>query len=198
MHRFWSAVLALTVLGGCADVNGSSSADGDNTGWMDSRGDRRIENAAIYSAIVRRLITRETQLGAATSPYKVVYILDGPVAGAEDPDKPVAELVPDDSFSKVQKRWMRVDLADLAPVHFVTSRSDVVVDTKGGSAPGHVVHQGVLITLGPIKSKAPAVVAVGNNRWAGGLDGQWLTYVVKRVDGGWTVSGVAGNKGAIS
>ncbi len=57
--------------------------------------------------------------------------------------------------------------------------------------PGHVVRRGVLISLGRIVWIGRRTARVANNRWASGLNGQWLTYVLTLDHSSWRIAGVS-------
>ena len=84
-------------------------------------------------------------------------------------------------------------LHGLPPVTFVPQRGAVIT----GSGSGHVIQAGVLITLGRI-TRDHGTVSVANNRWATGLNGQWLRYLVRKTNGTWHVTGIARGTVAIS
>jgi hypothetical protein len=156
-------------------------------------------SAAIYTAVVRQLVTKDHTFGGADPGFKVVYVLDGVVVDAADPSKRPSAHDPKEPFSHDVKDGLRFlsTLAELPPVEFVAERDSVVTGTRSGSSPGHVKNGGVLISLGPIKGDANRV-EVANSLWINGLAGQWLTYVVERGDGGWAVTGISGRRMAIS
>ena len=45
--------------------------------------------AAIYSAVIRQLVMKDNMFGSAPTSFKVVYVLDRPIAGAADPQAQV-------------------------------------------------------------------------------------------------------------
>lgn len=79
-------------------------------------------------------------------------------------------------------------LPDLPPVQFVSDRETVVT----GEAPGHVINDGVLIALGPVRWGGSAKATIGSNRWANGLNGQWVTYVLDYSKAEWRIGGTTG------
>lgn len=140
--------------------------------------------AAIYSAVIRQLVTNDASRGAGA--IKRVYVIDGAVGSAEDPQQSLSRQRPP-RFDPAVKDGIITALSDLPPLTFISDRSAVVA----GQGPGHVIHGGVLLTLGPIRGDG-GTVTVGNSYWINGLDGQWLTYVVQERATGWTIKGTAG------
>ena len=60
-----------------------------------------------------------------------------------------------------------------------------------GAAPGHVIHNGVLVTVGPVR-RLGAQVEVAGSSWVNGLDGRWSTHILERAPGGWRVVATTG------
>jgi hypothetical protein len=147
----------------------------------------------IYAAVIRQLVTRDHTFGGADPGFRVIYVLDGVVEGAEDPEKPVDEHDPERPFSHDLKDAMRSlsALAGVPPIEFVAERGSVVVGEDSGKRPGHVKAGGVLISLGPIEGAGDRV-EVGNSLWINGQAGQWLTYVVEYRKGVWHLTGTTG------
>jgi hypothetical protein len=149
-------------------------------------------DALVYAAVVRQLVARDHGFGGAASPYRRVYVLDGVVPDAADPMHPTDH--PGARFAAGMARRIAAELGDLPPVRFVRSRRLVI----RGHAAGHVIHRGVLITLGPIEWVDSRTANVGNSRWANGLNGQWLTYTITLRHSSWRVTGIAGSTATIS
>lgn len=148
--------------------------------------------AAIYAAVIRQLVTVDHGFGGAPSPYRHVYVLNGVVPSAADPMHLVSRpIIP---FKPSLAQAISAKLQGLPPVSFVRNRGGVVA----GRNPGHVTHAGVLITLGQITWRNHTTAVVANNRWATGLNGQWLKYIVRPHSGEWSVTGVADGTVAIS
>lgn len=147
--------------------------------------------AAIYSAVIRELVTKDNTFGSAPRSVKVIYVLDHPIEGAGDPEARATTRSSQEGFSEALKMAIRARLAELFPVKFVPSRSSAVVGEEAGASPGHVRAGGVLITLGPIVEKE-GDVRVGNSWWMNGLAGQWSTYVLGERGAGWKVTGLSG------
>jgi hypothetical protein len=150
-------------------------------------GPTSIERAAdVYSAVVRRLVTKDHTFGTAPSPFKRVYIVDGVVADASGPRMPAYAEVKR-PFAAAVKSRMLAALEDLPPIEFVRDGSDVVVDKN--DCP-RVKADGVLLSLGPISGTYR--VTVPNGLFFACLGGQWLTYVLEPKGDGWTVVGTKG------
>jgi hypothetical protein len=139
---------------------------------------------AIYAAVIRQLVTKDHTFGGADPGFKAVYVLDGPVKGAGDSDTTVDALASETRFGPDVKEGLRTALADLPPLRFVKDRRSVITA-------GHVLNDGVLLTLGPILGAGPDV-KVSNSLWIDVLAGQWLTYVLKQTGTGWKVVGTDG------
>lgn len=147
--------------------------------------------ASIYAAVVRQLVTKDHTFGRTDPGFRMVYVLDGSVAGVADPSRRVTKQAPADRFPARLKEILRLQLADLPPLEFVARRSDVVVGEEAGTSPGQVVDGGVLVTLGPIRTRRNRVT-VACSLWINGLAGSWQTYVLARRGGRWIVRGTTG------
>ena len=143
----------------------------------------RVERTVgIYAAVIRQLVS------SAAGRTVHVYVIDGPVDGAEDPMRPLNEQRPTVAFDPAVKEGLTSALSDIRSLTFVADRSQVVA----GREPGHVIGRGVLLTVGPIHSDG-STVTVGSNYWMNGLAGQWQTYVVQDRGTGWAVTGTQGS-----
>jgi hypothetical protein len=140
---------------------------------------------AIYSAVIRRLVTRDHTFGRAKSPFKHVYIVDGSVENAGHVTR---EGEPGKPFSSQVMEGIRAELRGLPPLDFVPDREAVLLGRYGA---GGVKNQGVVISLGPIPAGSDKV-KVENNLWCGSTCGQWLTYVVELQNGRWRITGTVG------
>ena len=146
---------------------------------------RRIE---IYSAVIRRLVTRDHTFGSGPSPFQRVYVLDGVISDASDPMAanllgPAARPFPPPLVSGIRERLRR-----LPPLRFVNNAKRV----RRGKPLYGVKNDGVIISLGRIEVTRPHRVQVSNSLWCGGLCGQWLTYVLREEDGRWRITGTTG------
>jgi hypothetical protein len=140
----------------------------------------------VYAAVIRRLVTRDHTFGAAASPFRHIYVVDGVDATAASPANGLGE--PGARFDHDLKEALRRELRDLPPLDFVSDPDSVRVGKHGMDG---VRNNGVIITLGPLPRGAKKV-KVSNSLWCGGLCGQWLTYVVELREGAWRVTGTTG------
>ena len=142
-------------------------------------------SAAIYSAVVERLVREDHTFGRGESPFEHVYVIDGPVPRAGNPIQSFTSE-PEEPFPDDLKAAIEAELRDLPPVDFVSDRESVLREK-----PGRVINRGVIVSLGPIAPSGNRV-RVANNLWCGALCGQWLTYVVERHADRWRVAGTVG------
>ncbi|MGH2820952.1 MAG: hypothetical protein ACRDJ5_09905, partial [Actinomycetota bacterium] len=138
--------------------------------------------AAIYAAVIHRLVSRDHTFGGGKSPFEHVYVVDGAVAMAGHVMKAGKLGAP---FAHSAKGAIRRRLRSLPPIDFVRDPDSV------RSGVGEVENNGVIITLGPIPSGRNKV-EVENNLWCGGLCAQWLTYVLERQEEKWRITGTTG------
>jgi len=190
MRRLVLALLLLAALGCGGAANEHQSPSVGSLAERTTSTSQSSRTAAIYASVVRQLVTKDHTFGGGDPGFKVVYIVDGVMKGAEALDGSGAKG-PDEPFNTAVKAQMHAALTDLPPLRFVTRWGSVVVGTAGGTSPGYVKNKGVLLSLGPIRGKGNRV-EVGNNLFITGLAGQWLTYVVEKRDGVWKVTGTTG------
>lgn len=188
--RVLLALIAVFAASACSDSNSGVSHPGSSNDGAESFHASR--QALVYAAVIRQLVTKDAGFGGAPSLYRHVYVLDGVAPTAADPMHLVSQ--PAKPFVEGLGLQIAAGLRRLPPLTFVRSRGLVIT----GAKPGHVVHRGVLITLGRIQWVDAQTARVANNRWASGLNGQWLTYTVKYDHSSWRVTGVSGNRAAIS
>ena len=180
-------ILFLLGCGGDSNRQGDASAsDADTAGSSTLTGGAR--SVAIYSSVIRQLVTKDHTFGQGDPGFEVVYVLDGPVEGAEDSMKTTSEYVPARPFGEDVKAALKEELVDLPPIVFVRDRASVIAGERSGPSPGHVINDGVLLTLGPIIG-GERRVEVGSNLWINGRAGLWITYVVKHRGAEWNVTG---------
>ena len=140
----------------------------------------------IYAAVIRQLVTKDHTFGGAPSPFDHVFILDGLRQGAGNPNKGMGP--PDKRFSREIKKALKIELASLPPIDFISDPDSVRV---GKDLMGGVKRDGVIVTVGPIVGRGHNV-KVSNSIWCGGLCGQWLTYRLKLRGGNWRIMGTVG------
>jgi hypothetical protein len=140
----------------------------------------------IYSAVIRRLVTKDHTFGGGPSPFHYVYVVNGAINDAGDPlgdhFGPAAEPFPPVVIDGIEER-----LRDLPPVRFIIDGSRV----RRGEEGLRVKNEGVIISLGPIE-REKGDIQVPTGLWCGGTCGQWLTYVLERRDQSWRITGTAG------
>ena len=192
---FRSVVLASSVsllLVACGGSNGPATGGG-------SRGeteaatdpDEATRAGKVYATVIRHLVTPDRTFGDARPPFEIVYVLDGAVRGAVDPNRATEEGVAPRPFPAETTALVRESLEDLVPVSFVRARKQVVTGEAAGSSPGRVVDGGVLVTLGRIEARGGRVT-VATSMWVSGLAGEWATYVLESRWGRWRVTGTTG------
>jgi hypothetical protein len=147
-------------------------------------------DALVYAAVIHYLVEKQHGFGGAKSPYRHVYVVNGIVPSAGNPN--VAITNPKEPFSDRLTKEIAAELEKLPPLTFVRTRLEAIK----GTPPGYVINRGVLITLAEIKWTSGHTATVANNRWASGLNGQWLTYNLRYKGGAWHVNGTL--KGSIS
>jgi hypothetical protein len=184
-------LLALsTIVSGCSGERASRPESGSRPENArpsgKAQGDQR--KASIYAAVIRRLVTKDHTFGGEPSPFERVFVIDGVVERAADPSAGAHQIALK-PFGAGTKKGMARDLTDLRPLHFVSDPQSVIVETKGCA---RVKGRGVLISLGPISSGTAETVTVANGLFFACLGGQWLTYVLKPVAGGWRVVATTG------
>jgi hypothetical protein len=144
----------------------------------------------IYSAVIRRLVTKDHTFGGGPLPFNHVYVVNGAISDAGDPlgnhFGPPKEPFPSELVHDIEQR-----LQDLPPVRFVSDANDL---RRGQEGAGGVKNNGVIITLSPIQQK-DGKVHVSNGLWCGGTCGQWLTYVLVEDGARWKITGTTGPYG---
>jgi hypothetical protein len=185
VRRFSVALLGLLfVMAGCVGQSREPppSEAAPTVSPTESRQVRVDRTVAIYSAVIRRLVTKDHTFGRAKSPFEHVYVVSGAVPKAGHVTR---EGEPGKPFSREVMEGIRAELRDLPPLDFVPERDSVLLGAGG------VMNQGVVISLGPIPPGTERVT-VENNLWCGYTCGQWLTYVLELQDGRWRVTGTQG------
>ena len=145
--------------------------------------------AEIYAAVIRRLVTKDHTFGQGESPFKHVYVINGPIPDAGDPETVGDAFGPaSEPFSSEVIAGIEEELKDLPPVTFIADGNDV---RHGERGMGGVKNDGVIISLGPLE-RNEGRIHVSNRLWCGGLCAQWLTYVLAEDDGRWKITGTTG------
>lgn len=184
MKNVLSTLFVVTMLAtGCANEPAARSTTA-TPGTSTSEAKGQIE---IYSAVIRRLVTKDHTFGRAPSPFNYVYVVNGPIKDAGDPlgdhFGPASRPFPSKIVDGIKE-----ELQDLPPVRFVIDANDL---RRGKEGAGGVKNDGVIISLGPIERKKGRV-HVSNGLWCGGTCGQWLTYVLAEDEGRWKITGTTG------
>lgn len=136
--------------------------------------------AEIYAAVIRELVAMNQRGGRPRSP--VVYVVDGIVPGAGDPNRDY--FTPARPFGKDVVDGLRQRLGDeLFDLRFVDDGEDALRSVRTGA----VKNAGVVVSLGPIERKN-GHVRVPNMLWCDGKCAQWVTYVLDERDGRWVVT----------
>jgi hypothetical protein len=174
-----SACYRSTESGPTTETGGQTTETSSTTIEPDAR------TVAVYSAVVRQLVTKDHTFGGEESPFDRVFIV-----ARTDPkaNSPYTHPLDGPRLTAGVQAAILHELSDLPPVRFVDDPDSVIVGEKRCA---HVRGNGVLITLGPI-SGGPRRLAVPNRMFFACLGGQWLTYVLERSDGDWQVVGTRG------
>lgn len=152
-------------------------------------GPRAQAEVEIYSAVIRRLVTEDHTFGSGESPFKQVFVVDGPIEDAGDPMNGSAAFGPSPHpFTPEVKEGIAEELNDLPPLEFVSNANEVRSGEDGMEGPK---GNGVIVSLGPIEPHKNKT-HVSNMLWCGGLCGQWLTYVLEESEGDWNITGTTG------
>lgn len=174
------------VVGGCTDGAPPASAPSPTASPAAPAPPVPSDDARIYSAVVRRLVTKDHTFGRTSSAFDVVYVLDGASKSAGDPMRDLFQRPPRPFAERLVAGMRRELLGGVPPVRFVDDLDRALKDRSS------VRNDGVAIALGPIERKGSDRVHVPNTLWCGGLCAQWQTYVVVRRGGRWVVTGTTG------
>jgi hypothetical protein len=139
-----------------------------------------VDRVAVYAEVVRHMTTEQGQ----PSGFRVIYVLDRLVGNHADPDDPAVG----EPLTPGERREMAAAVQDVAPVEFVSTRSEVVGAAEEGE---RVENEGIFLTLGPV-SGGDDLVLVPATSYLGNLAASWQTWVVERVDDRWRVTGTEG------
>lgn len=143
---------------------------------------------AVYSAVIRQLVTKDHTFGAEGPGLEVLYVLDRPVDTAGSPDTGTTSEREGEPFSADLRARLRAALSDLPAIEFVSGRDEVVVERDGFPM---VKGKGGLVTLGPLPEGGERL-EVPASLYFTGLAGIWLTYVVEASGAEWKVTGTTG------
>ena len=143
-------------------------------------GGDRPDHVAVYEAVVRHMTTEQGQ----ASGFQVIYVLDRVVGNQADPDDPAAG----EPLGTAERDALAVAVRDVAPVEFVSTRSEVVGPRAEGA---RVENGGIFLTLGPISPDDERILVPASS-YLGNLAASWQTWVVERVDDGYRVTGTEG------
>jgi hypothetical protein len=144
-------------------------------------------DGAIYAEVIRELVIGNDDFGRGRSNFETVYVIDGALSAA---GRPRGDLLarPSEPFdARIAHAIREGSDGEMPTVRFV-DRAQVAVEDDANMS---VVERGVLIALGRIEKRGETV-RVPNTLWCGGKCSRWLTYVLRRGDGGWTVTGTSG------
>lgn len=189
MRKMPVLLLALVLVVAACDSESPPEPRVENQGNLSPKAhqdDADPRTVEIYAAVIRRLVTKDHTFGGAPSPFDHVFILDGLRQGAGDPSKGMGP--PDKRFSREIKEALKIELASLPPIDFISDPDSVRV---GRDLMGGVKKNGVIVTVGPILGRGRNV-KVPNSIWCGGLCGQWLTYRLTLRGGNWRIMGTVG------
>jgi hypothetical protein len=189
------AMAALFVAGAACgpDTKANRSRDTD-IGFEGGAGSTASDNhrtAQIYAAVIRQLVLKDDTFGGPNPYFKRVFVFERVVRRAGNPMGSVSQTTSGELLSADVKQQILKLSTDLPPTRFISRRGAVIGGKSANDPIGRVVHDGVLITLGPIRHSSSGV-QVPNNLWVSGLAGQWLTYVLTQARDGWQITGTAG------
>ena len=147
-----------------------------------------VPRAPIYLSVLREQITRDR--GYFEGRFPDVYVLDtadSTISASADPSEPRREPI-----TAADQRAIVTGLAGIANVRFVDDPESVLVRRDGCPS---VRGSGVLIALAPpTGNRFHLEVAVSTYLSCSG--GSWVTFVLERDRGAWTVTGDTGVGGA--
>ncbi len=143
------------------------------------------KQAAIFAAVLRRYLSTPGE-NSFPDPFETAYILSRTDPSAADPmsgGTPAGTPI-----TAAEQSYLVETLRDLTEVEFVASPEEVLTTVDGcAQAP----EGAILIRVSPPDGDGEQV-EVGINGFVACLGATWLTYVVERDGGGWTVTGATG------
>ena len=145
------------------------------------------DQVAIYEAVVRRVCQADDTAGGQLRKPNV-YIVGRTDDTAGDPTLPASETatIPPSVRERITAR-----LADL-PSKIVWVESDE--DVARNSRTGMVADSGVIVKVGNIRALDDDTVRVAASLYFANLGAGGRTYMLKRVDGTWTIIGTTGTE----
>ncbi|MDQ3985504.1 MAG: hypothetical protein M3280_03295 [Actinomycetota bacterium] len=185
--RLPTLLVASIIASGCADNRPLPAGPPPPSTPTESPADEVATKVDIYSAVIRRLVTKDHTFGGGPSPFKFIYIVNGPISDAGDPLGDHFGPAPD-PFSSDVIEGIDDQLRSLPPIRFIMDGDDVRLGRQGIAG---VKNNGVIISLGHIERKKGRV-HVSNGLWCGGTCGQWLTYVLEQRGDTWKITGTTG------
>ncbi|MCA9924642.1 MAG: hypothetical protein KC421_19840 [Anaerolineales bacterium] len=143
------------------------------------------DQAAIYSAAVRQVVTIDDTFGGTLNP-PIVYIVSQTNDSIGDPE---IESLPSVALSTSLQYDISTGLGDLsAKVVWVNGRDDVTIDPNTGA----LIDEGVLVTLGNIHPQDDGSVQLSAGIYIAGLAAGGQTYILEQIDDQWTITGNTG------
>ena len=143
------------------------------------------DEVAIYAAVIDELYTADDTFGG-TFQAPEVYVLTQTDDSVGDPD---SEQSASRTLSPTMQSEITHALAHLpTTIVWVAAETAVPVDPTTGA----VANNGVIITLGNIRTQRNGNVLVANSIYIAPLAAGGQTYVLEKVDGIWQISGTSG------
>ena len=143
------------------------------------------DEAAIYSAVVRRIYEQDDTFGGQLQP-ETLYIVSQSVAGADEPASGPQEHAPLSATVQQQIEGALVDLP--ARIIWIGHREDASHDEHG------TIVNGAVVTLGTIEPQNGQRVHVAGSIYVANLAAGGRTYVVEKVEGRWEITGTTGSE----
>ncbi|HEX2240646.1 MAG TPA: hypothetical protein VHJ82_05845, partial [Actinomycetota bacterium] len=141
--------------------------------------------AAIYSAAIREIVLQGNSFKEGRNPFDILYILDQADSAAAATGRRQGEREP---IPEEVQEGIKEALEELGPIEFVSDSDSVIGSPRKGS---QVKNNGALITLGTIPAHKNRI-KLGMNMYIANLAAVWLTYIIKRKQDRWVVTGTTG------
>ena len=116
---------ALLLAGACTDESADRSALPSPPVETPTPEGEAAPEIEIYAAVIRQLITKDHTFGGGDSPFKHVYVVDGPIKDAGNPRRSLFEPAPE-HFSQELTDGIEKRLEDLPPLEFISDPHDVL------------------------------------------------------------------------